>query len=82
MVHGFDGLGFDDFFKFSNVTRTRGHRFKLKIKRSRLDVRKYLFSQRVADEWNGLPESVVTSASVNSFKNSLDKFFRSRGRVF
>ena len=82
MVHGFDGLGFDDFFIFSNVTRTRGHRFKLKSKRSRLDVRKYFFSQRVVDEWNGLAESVVTSASVNSFKNSLDKFFRSRGRVF
>ena len=32
MVHGFDGLGFDDFFIFSNVTRTRGHRFKLESK--------------------------------------------------
>ena len=82
IVNGFDGLSFDSFFEFSNVTSTRGHRFKLKSKRCRLDVRKYFFSQRVVNEWNSLPESVVMSTSVNSFKNSLDKFFRNCGRVF
>ena len=82
IVHGFDGLCFDSFFKFARFTKTRGHRFKLEGKRCRLDVRKYFFSQRVVDEWNCLPESVVTSTSVNSFKNSIDKFFGSHGRVF
>ena len=29
IVHGFDGLCFDSFFKFANVTKTCSHSFKL-----------------------------------------------------
>ena len=81
IVHGLDGLSFDYFFEFSNVTTNRGHSLKLRGKRCRLDVRKHFFSQRVINEWNSLPENVVSSPSVNSFKNSLDLFFKNCGRV-
>jgi len=42
--------------------------------RSRLDIRKNFFSQRVVNVWNSLPQVVVDADSVNSFKNRLDKF--------
>ena len=41
--------------------------------RSYLELRKNQFSQRVADDWNTLPDWVKQAASVISFKNCLDK---------
>ena len=37
----------------------RGHRFKVKVQRSRLQLRQGFFSQRVVCAWNSLPSSVV-----------------------
>ena len=56
-------------------SRTRGNSFKLKVDRSNYDVRKFSFCNRVVKIWNSLPDYVVTSVSVNTFKNSLDKYF-------
>ena len=56
-------------------SRTRGNSFKLKVDRCKLDVRKYAFCNRVVNLWNSLPDVVVTSVSVNAFKNSLDKLW-------
>ena len=53
--------------------RSRGHRMKLDKHFSRLDVRKYFFSNRVVDMWNSLPDDVVSAPSVNSFKNRIDR---------
>ena len=60
---------------FCRVTggRTRGHSLKLKKIFSRLDVRKFSFANRVVGLWNSLPEEVVSTCSVNAFKNRLDK---------
>jgi len=49
-------------------------RKKLAKGRSRLDSRKFFFSQRVVNKWNGLPAKVVNTASVNSFKNAYDRY--------
>ena len=59
-------------------TRTRGNDLKLMHNRSRLDVKKYSFSIRIVGLWNMLPNWVVLSESVNSFKNNLDKFWVSQ----
>jgi hypothetical protein len=56
-------------------SRTRGNDLKLSKLRCKLDVRKYSFCCRVVDLWNSLPNSVVLSSSLNSFKNNLDKFW-------
>jgi len=63
----------EQFFELSNNGYfLRGHTMKLVVTRSRLDIRKYSFSQRVVAEWNRLPEHVVTVTSVNTFKNRLN----------
>jgi ribonuclease P/MRP protein subunit RPP40 len=46
--------------------------------RSRLEQRRNQFSQRVADDWNLLPDWVKKATTVNSFKNYLDKHWYQR----
>ena len=52
---------------------TRGNSRKLEVRRSRYDLRKYSFSNRITKMWNSLPDSVVLADTVNQFKNRLDK---------
>ena len=41
---------------------------------SRLDVRKYSFSQRTVNEWNKLLADCVHSSTVNMFMNRIDNY--------
>ena len=52
-------------------TTTRGHQLKLEKGRSRLDVRKNVFTQRVVNLWNALPVNLVSAPTVNAFKNRI-----------
>jgi ribonucleases P/MRP protein subunit RPP40 len=76
MIKGIDNIDYNKFFEISKSHRTRGHNCRLVKNRSKLDVRKYFFSQRVVNSWNKLPQEVVDATSLNSFKNKLDKFDR------
>ena len=52
------------------------------LKGVKLNVRKNFFSQRVVNDWNKLPETVVNSTSINMFKKRLDcRLIFSRGYV-
>jgi hypothetical protein len=68
--------------ELSDNTRTRGHSLKLAKHRSRLDIRKHFFTQRVVETWNALPDYVVTAKTVNSFKNRVDKFLKGHDSVY
>jgi len=57
-------------------TRSRGNSFKLRVERCNLDVRTFSFCNRIVNVWNSLPDYVVTSGSVNLFKNNLDKHWK------
>ena len=48
-------------------------------KQSRLDVRKYSFSQRTINVWNNLSTDCVHASSVNMFKNKIDKYLVKAG---
>ena len=41
---------------------------------SKLDVRKYSFSQRTINVWNNLSTDCVYARSFNMFKNKIDKY--------
>jgi hypothetical protein len=53
-------------------SNTRGHSYKIAKKRCQSSLRQNFFSNRVVNLWNSLPEDVVSSDSLNGFKNSLD----------
>ena len=55
---------------------TRGHSLKLQKYHSRLDTRKYFFSNRIINPWNSLPEHIVQAPTLNVFKNKLDKHWQ------
>ena len=60
-------------FIMSNYRAARGNSLKLFKRRSRLKVRASVFSNRVVDVWNSVPDNVVTAPSLNSFKSRLNK---------
>jgi ribonuclease P/MRP protein subunit RPP40 len=74
IMKGIDKVNYQDFFEVSNAGKTRGHSIKLAKKRSNRDIRKYFFSQRVINSWNGLTQEIVDADTINCFKNRLDKF--------
>lgn len=59
----------------SHLTFTRGNCYKLENARSRYDIRKYFFTNRVVNTWNSLPDIVVTANTVDCFKDRLDRFW-------
>lgn len=60
-------------FKLSEEQQTWGHVLKIFKQRSRLNIRKYSFVNRVIDRWNSLPEYVINAETVIKFENNLDK---------
>ena len=58
---------------------TRGHNYTQVKKQSRLDVRKYSFSQRTTNVWNNLSTDCVQASSDNMFKNKIDKYLVKAG---
>ena len=54
------------------LTRTRGHSYKLLKKSSSTSQSQKFFSVRLRVLWNSLPDLVVTAPSVNAFKGRLD----------
>ena len=76
ILKGFSKVDYTHFFQLVKNSKTRGNKYKLVKSRSRLDIRKHFFSQRVVNEWNKLPNSVVEAECVNSFKNKYDSYVR------
>ena len=60
----------------------RGHGMRLYLQRSIKPVRKYSFGVRIVNIWNNLPENVVNSPNVNTFKNRLDKHLENQEILF
>ena len=62
----------DTLFCFNEVAeRTRGHPYKIMKVRCDTEQRKRFFTNRVVDDWNGLPPEVVCAKSIDVFKRLL-----------
>jgi len=61
---------------------TRGNMFKIDKGPSKYDLRKYYFTNRVANAWNSLPDHAVLSETINTFKSRLDKFWQHEDMIY
>lgn len=68
----YDEKCIDNFFSYKE-TNTRGHKFALKVVSFNANIRRNFFTNRVTIVWNGLPNFVVESDSINQFKAQLDR---------
>ena len=68
-------IDINDFFRYQTYTTTRGHNYKIYKPHAKRFCRVNFFTLRTINNWNSLAASVVESATVNSFKNSLDSFW-------
>ncbi|KAK4329468.1 hypothetical protein Pmani_000225 [Petrolisthes manimaculis] len=76
IVNGIDNLDEGKFFKRSQERRTRGHGLWFKKKAIISVARGKVFSQRFVNEWNSLPDGVISRATVNQFKNRLWEWWK------
>ena len=81
IFRGLEDIKLEDFFTLQTGV-TRGHCYKIKKFQTRLDIRKYTFSQRIVNEWNNLPPAVVNSNSLNTFKDNIDKHLKHRMEAY
>ena len=75
ILHGIDIVNVDDFFVRSQ-SELRGHDFKLFKQRFNTNTGKHMFSNRVVDYWNSLPQDVVSSTTVLNFKVKIDQLIK------
>ena len=74
------------FLKLVNET---GLRFSSRINSNKIvhqhvksNKRKYAFTLRVSSRWNKLPYTVVNASTLNTFKNRLDRYWKSQDLYF
>jgi len=59
------------------MTSLTGHTLKLYKCSFRTNIGKYSFSNIIIDDWNNLPQHVVSSNTVNTFKYCISSYYRS-----
>ena len=78
LLNDLENVNYQNFFELRRYPGLRGHALSLEVHRTRLNVRKYFFSNRAVALWNSLPEEVVLAPSVNVFKNRYDSLYKVR----
>ena len=68
--------------KLNTRTNTRSNGLKIEKQNSRLNCRRYYFTMRCINIWNKLDTTIVNAASLNNFKQMIDKFFKENGTYY
>ena len=61
------------FMKMNTESRTRGHTMKLKISRSKIEIRRNFFTNRIKKRWNGLSQELINAKAIDAFKKAYDQ---------
>ena len=81
IMKGFDNVDYRDFFIVS-ANRCRLHSMKIYKERFNNNIGKFMFSNRVVEEWNLLTKDAISANAVQVFKAKLDQYLRcSRGLI-
>ena len=73
IVNGKYSINSESFFNNTKVEEEDTQVKKLFQKRTRLDVKKFSFSNRVVDKWNSLTDTCVNCITVSNFKDYILK---------
>ena len=57
----------------------RGHNYRISKQHCKINPRLKFFTKRIINQWNSLSCYVITSDSLNKFKNNLDKYWSEIG---
>ena len=94
ILNGYENIDSGRFFRLAaeqneddplGGIETRGHSQKLEKSRYDHFLRMRFFDARVINKWNALPETVISSNSINSFKSNYDRHIidlKRRGRMY
>ena len=69
----YDNLTTNSLIHYNTNSVTRSNSYKLFKPRCNTKRFQHFFTNRIINNWNNLPEAIVSSESVNTFKNRLDK---------
>jgi len=64
------------------VTRVYGSTTRGNVLKLDKGWAKYYFTNRVVNAWNSLPDHVVLSETINTFKSLLDKFWQHEDMIY
>ena len=73
ILHRLILINIDDLFVLDHLAVTRGHCWKLRAVKPRLDSRLHFYAYRTVRVWNTLAEATVCSPSIITFKSCLNK---------
>ena len=73
IMTGKSGLRGELFFSQPTSSATRGHTMKIRKPEALTRERRNHLAIRAVNDWNSLPNWVVTSQTTNTFKNNLDR---------
>ena len=69
IIHGYSDIDYTTYVDLTGPTRTRrNHDFKIRPRAARTNYFKFSFFNRYVNDWNSLPNSVMSASSLNSFK--------------
>jgi len=69
-------LPLEEFFEAPGNRNLRGHDFKVRPQKPRLQRRQHAYAVRTANPWNKLPKTVVDQPTLSSFKEELDEHLK------
>ena len=72
----------EELFMRHSRTVTRGHNKRIFVQRTRLNIWKYTFCNRVVNNWNKLPRCVVNARSVVDFERKLDRVWKNQEQKY
>lgn len=79
ILKGFSNVNSNNLFKIAKEGSTRGNKLKLTGRKANLDITKNFFTHSIINEWNKLPNEVIDSDSIYTFKKRLDTYHRKVG---
>ena len=72
ILTGLDRVDSERMFPMVGESRTRGHNLRIRDKPFRTEVRRNVFTQRMVNVWNSLPQKVGEAKTSCDFKKKLD----------